>query len=697
MTAVPHALLSEISSDDARLDALEATDAATDTRLDTLEDRTLRVTAKQYGAYGLGLVDERTQLQAGLNAAQGGIFEVGAGVYLYTGQLTVPTTTTVVVHKSAIFKPAGLTTGGAVHFGSSPYTPPGGLPLAANATEGALTVTMAAADVGTFAAGDPVAISDATPTGPGAGQVTQEVNYVQAASSTTLTLRYPLNFSYATAQTALVAKFPSGRAVDSHWYGGKFDMAAVSDAGTSNPDHSTFNLWACEHSSVNGVTVYNHAYKLAQVHKSHDCHVRDSIAYSPTAATAGRGYNATLSFCRHSSLVGLWGMNVRHTADIYGGSDCVINRCFAFGRTSDPSQAAFFLHGGLSKRCRVTDSIANNVVTAFGAGNGTFAGDFDFQADVTAQGCDDSVVVSQGCSGFNVTAKCIKSTIRAAVISNSDGVIDVDADGILTNPSNYSAVMVDGTSNVTGRVKVRNALYRALSIAGSGTTDLLLDIDQPDGADTAMRATALTSTSVVRLRGSVTIRDTSAADSAVWATVPAGAVLDADLALSGSGLRAVLLDGASTDQTVRGSIRGTFSDQIRLSGGELIVDDMRFAASGSCVNAATGAVKVTIGPGVSYGDGHRRRQRPERQSGDRPGAVGLVGLHARVADQPEAHDPPERTDPQRRGQPQHHGRARRREIQDHPHRRQHGRPVDAGRRRGSAEEPRAEPVGRGRL
>lgn len=426
--------------------------------------------------------------------------------------LTVRPDTTIFAY-GAHFAPVG--SGNGVQFGDSPFTPTSTKPLTANAVEGANTVTVSVGNAAGFSAGDHVWIKDLTLLG---GILYQnEPNIVLSVDTGTgiITLLYPLENSYAMADTADIAKAVSTSGENIHWYGGEWDMGA---AVTQNAFLPMFT----RHCSINHVSCFDHVFKLCEARGCIDFHIKDSYGHDPQSFGAGQGYVATIQFSRESSIENCWGSNVRHVADIAGGWDCWIENCAAVGRTGG-SQAAFFLHGLESKRCKIKNCFAVDVATGAAAGNGTFGADFDFEIDVSTYSCDDGVLISQACTGWKLVTQAFDSVVRGVAIDNSTGELDVYVDGITTNPSNYGAVNLAGTANVTGRIKVRNALYRAINSTSTGTVSIDVDVDHPATAtNSPVVFSTMQATSKVFVRGLVKVNN--AAHTGVGTTGTAGEI-----------------------------------------------------------------------------------------------------------------------------------------------------------------------------
>jgi hypothetical protein len=446
--------------------------------------------------------------------------------------LLVRPNTTVICHKDVQFVVTGTGYGAVQFWTPSARTPAGAVLLGVNGVEGAETITVAYASATGFAAADMVQIRDSTVLGgetnhvesniiesvtrlsgstatttsgspnltlvspttgwvngmlvegagipantsivSGAGTATMVMSQNAGASAagvaitgTILNLKYPLNFPYQISPGAAITKVTAAENV--HWHGGRFDMTGVPSGG-GGADRQTFYIEWGLNCSVEDVTGYNFGNKVVDMYGCINSHQRRLVGYSPTAVGPGEGYVARLSYSRDCSIKQVWGRSVRHTADIAGGSDCLIDTVFATGGIVS-NQVAAFLHGLESKRCRVINVFASNVETAFAAGNGTFGADYDFTADgISGYRTDIGVFISYGCTGFSVKAKLKQTTIRACGVDNcANGYVEIDTDGIVTNPSNYGAITLAGTnSDITVKPKIRNPLYKGMTITHPG-------------------------------------------------------------------------------------------------------------------------------------------------------------------------------------------------------------------------------------
>lgn len=497
-----------------------------------------------------------------------------------------------------LWRPEGLADH-AWKFGDAPFTPAAPRPLTVDAVEGATVVRVSVADAAAFTAGAMVRVDDQRLLG---GQkLYHEPNYVEAVNGATgdLTLRYPLINSHAVADTAAIAPIAPTRGKWIEVNGGAWDMDGVADGGGVGPDRGVFAMYATEHCYVRNVDVFNHVYKLGQQQDCIDSHFVSCRASKPKADGAGQGYCLTLNG-RHNTASYCYGFNVRHTVDIAGGADNEASYCFASGRTpSGGAQTAFLLHGTVTKRCKFDHCYASNTKFGFGAGNSTFGVDEDFEwTSCVADGCEEGFFVSQACSGWKITGAAYNCTSRGLSTDDlCDGELDLLLDGCGTAGSGLGSAHLDD-STIRGKLKIRNAKDRALSLTTFVDVDLLLDIDHPAGAPVGAVVASPTAASSIRLRGGVKVNNV--AHDAVSIAAPAGAVVRVDCELNGNGLRGVRLTGTATDQVVKGLVRGAFTDQVRAEAGELVVDDIQFAPTGNCVSCVTAVAKVTLGPGVRW-------------------------------------------------------------------------------------------------
>lgn len=478
------------------------------------------------------------------------------------------------------------------------------LDLTADAAIGDLAVSVSSDDAATLAAGDHIRVSDAT-TNTGA-IYHDERNIVDSVSGTTVNLKYPLNFAYTTAESAKVRKVTP--AEDFHWRGGTFDLADTT--GEVDAIQGTL-AYGC---TVEDVLVKHHTGKAVQFWQSLECHVDRVRGENPISVTAGLGYVVDFVYCRFCSNGTAYGESVRHIVNITGGSDVHGGDVLGGGRTTD-DQAAAFLHGLGSRRCSFGTITVNNMQTAFAAGNGTFAnvGDFDFHVEkVIATECDDTVLITNGCTGWDVTVKATRAVIRAAAITDSDGILRVDCDTITTNPSNYGAVSISGTSNVDGWVKARNTIYHAVQWTGSGIVNLDVDIDMGSVAATGVACTP--TAGEVNVSGRIALNNsTSAIGVELGGTATAANVackivgscergvyahgtytaIEIDSYIPGaSGAECVRLDNQGSSVHIKGGLLG-FSTGLRTTGTTTSVrisSSVKFTGSTKILNSAAAAI-----------------------------------------------------------------------------------------------------------
>lgn len=463
------------------------------------------------GWAGLGSADDSIAIQRALNAAAGGKLIFPKGTYYYSTTLIVPINTEVDL--------TGVTlryqgTGHAI----TGYTPTADrvaattYALTVNTTESAQTVTVSTGDAANLSAGQMVQIRDNTAV---AGEgVHREMSIIKSVDNGTgiITLEYPLNFAYLTANSAYIA--PVVPAENITIYGGKVDMTGVA----SNPggaDRDAFYFYWGKNIKVSNFEVLNFPNKALDFYGCLDCSAEFGTVSKPSAVGAGEGYSVRETYSRDCTFSDITAFNCRHSADITGGSDCSFTRIRGIGRTSS-ANTGVFAHGCRSKRMTVTDCSTLNATQGFAFGNGTFDWDAGFiLSGFQALGCDIGVFAGYGSTGFNISDGLIKnSVIRGLVMQgalNGD-ISSVTVDGVTTNPSNYGAVDIasssDGLRFKSIYIRSLAAGYNALRIHGSGNfvfDDLSID---HQGSSFGVNVTSFTGT-VTFNRGEVINRTTN--------------------------------------------------------------------------------------------------------------------------------------------------------------------------------------------
>jgi hypothetical protein len=481
------------------------------------------------------------------------------GVYRITAQLTIPSGARVDA-REATFIPSGFNSHVFVGDSPTPRTPTTTYQLTADTVVGAYTVTVSSGDSANFAAGDRVTLRDAT-YALGGENCRRETNVVKSVNTGTgvITLERPIGHVYAAANDSWIAEITP--VTDVHWQGGTFDMSGI--AGGIAADCDAVYLDWPENCIVEGITVHDHPDKSVDFHGGIDSVIRDCNAHSPSRDGAGEGYNMRVHYSRDCRIEGGWSRNVRHHADISGGQGCWVRRGKSSGRTST-DQCGAFLHGLEERWCGIEGFQADNMGVGAGAGNGSFGASYDCTVDAHLTGCDTGFFIAQGCSGMKIRGRADESVIRGLAIDNSACDIDVIVDGITTNPSNYGAVNIAGTSDVTGRVRVRNAIYRSINVTSSGTVALDVDVDHPAAAtNIPVVGSSLAATSRLTLRGRVVANNAGSA--AIAATGNAAAIVT----------------------LVRGlEILGTYSARFANTAGAVLIGGARRETEGTAAPAA---------------------------------------------------------------------------------------------------------------
>jgi hypothetical protein len=461
-----------------------------------------------------GVADDFDAMQAFLDAEGASTRVFGEGVYRYTGQLVIPSGRHVVLAKGAVFKPE-FEGHSIIGDSPTPRTPTTTYALTVAATVGAFTVT-SPTGAAVLTAGQRVTLRDPSYT-LGGENVRRETNIVKSVNtgSGVITLERPIGHAYTTS--AWIAPITTAHDVTISGRG-EFDMSGVTGGIAADCDAVYFD-WP-ENVVVAGITGYNHPDKIVDFHGGIDSRIEDCNAYAPARDGAGEGYNMRVHYSRNCEIIGGWSRNVRHHADISGGQSCHIRGGHSSGRTTT-NQCGAFLHGLESRWCTITGFKGDNIEVGAGAGNGSFGADYDFAIDADSVGCDYGWFISTGCTNGKVRGRADNSVIRGLAVDNSTVDIDVYVDGIQTNPSNYGAVNISGTANVTGRCVIRNALYRSLQSTSSGEVDLDVDIDHPSTA-TSIPVVSSTMTGTTRFAIGGRVKANNAALAAVAATGGAG-------------------------------------------------------------------------------------------------------------------------------------------------------------------------------
>lgn len=441
--------------------------------------------------------------------------------------------------------------------------------------------------------------------GAGTATMVMSQNATNTTAGVTITgsgiwLKYPVNYAYLTSLSAAISIVSP--ADNTHWKCGKFDLTGVV-SNVGGADRDVFYIEWGSNCSIEDITAVNYPNKVINFYACVNCHQRRIVAYLPSAVGPGEGYGCRLEYSRDCSIRQVWGRSIRHTADLSGGSDCLVDGVFSTGGVV-ASQIAAFIHGLESKRHRVINVFASNVETAFGAGNGTFGGDFDFVAEgIVSHRCDTSVAIINGCSGWTVRAQTKNSTIRAGTVDNStNGYFEVTCDGIVTNPSGYGAVTVSGTSgDIVIKPRIRNPIFKGVAITATATagkiTILDADIDMGTVNANGIDATSLVATSKVLVSGG-TIKMNNVNPSAISLTGPAGSELAVERGtqITGTMLRGIVMLGGSTDQIVKGTkFRGTISEQVRVEAGTVHIGGGADFTTGTAIRMATAATALFIG------------------------------------------------------------------------------------------------------
>lgn len=449
-------------------------------------------------APGAGLMDETALLQADLDAAAGQFLVIPKGTYLTTSDgLVVPEGTTVLCHHEAVLKPQGNGTGVMLGADSTALdrTPSTSYALTADTVVGAFTITVSTANAALLNAGQRVQLRDPVYA---LGGVTcrREVNVVESANagSGVVTLRDPIGHVYLAANGSTICPITTTKGI--RWLGGQVDMSGV-PGGISNDCDAIYGNWL-EDCLVADVTVFNHPSKGVAFYAGLNSRIHHCNAYSPALSGPGQGYNVQLEYCRDSIIEGGWSQNVRHHADIVGGQANKIIGGLSAGRpvgTGDGAQTGAFLHGLESRWCEIRGFVGDNLVGAYGAGNGTFGGDFDF--DVV------------DCAGLNCgrTANFLQSSAgrvyggRALMSNASDSAIAIANSATMTVEAvSFEGTMLRGVwSSSTGDVTVRGCKYPGTigeaNRADNGTLAVLGCTFPSSGVTTAAR----TATSATRL------------------------------------------------------------------------------------------------------------------------------------------------------------------------------------------------------
>lgn len=453
--------------------------------------------AKSSGAKGDGVTPDSTALQTAINnAPTDSIFQFPSGRYRLTSKLTLKPGMNVDA-RQATFVCEALDNAITAYSPTADRTPATTYPLTINTVESEKTVTVSTGSAALLAAGQMVMIRDTTTVG--SEQVHREMNIIKSVNLGTgvVTLVYRLNFAYTTANSAWIGPVvPASRV---KWRGGEFDMAAVPSNPGSADRNAIYICWGL-HCEVSDVTVRNHPNKGIDLYGSIDCRIKNPVTEDASAMGPGEGYGPRLTYCRNSVISNAWSRNVRHGADVTGGSDCQLK-----GITTNDSITGPFLHGCRSKRITLTDINSVNCEQGFIAGNGTFDWDKDFTlSGYNFFGCDTGIFLMNGCSGFSVDAGIIKNSLVRAIVCQavSNGKIsNADCDGVLTNPSNYGVIDISSGSDDLRFENVKAtcpaAGYNAIRVTGAGRFRFKgVEIDHT-GSNAAWNFTSFTGTAEI--------------------------------------------------------------------------------------------------------------------------------------------------------------------------------------------------------
>ena len=321
---------------------LEATDAVIDARTGSgkrpVGRDELMVNVRDHGATGDGVADDTAAIQAAVSAAATFGLEafVPAGHYRVTTSIDLPDRAMVRLDPAATIDVTALpsltpafTASGTVAAAQS---------LTADAARGTKTLTLASTTG--LAAGDWVKISSTRPWG-STSQPQGEIQRVESVTTTTLTVSEPLADTYATADSAAVAKMTM-----------REDVTITGGRIHGNPGDAAHLSIGIHLDMVRGASVTG--MKMQYVHyvgvfitdsvgvTVHDCHFNDSLG-------EGLGYAIAASWAAQDvSITACHSTRVRHLVSLGGGSaragiarrvtvtGCTASQCFDSGLDCHP-------------------------------------------------------------------------------------------------------------------------------------------------------------------------------------------------------------------------------------------------------------------------------------------------------------------------------------------------------------------------
>jgi hypothetical protein len=373
--------------------------------------------ARWWGADGDD-AEYATEIQNAIDVAEttGGIVKITYGVqglYDINTQILVPSNIIIDIDPNVLISSSmeAFTGVGEGVFNMKGATSGSTLALTANADEFDTSVELSVGDAATLAVGDMVWIND--PTTVDAGVYYQnEPNIVQAISGTTVTMKYPLNFDYTTANASIVQKLAPVE--NSEVRGGTINL---SGATTGQVDAVTGEYaYNCKVSNVKGT---GHRGMVAELWYSLHCTLENIKGNDAADKTPGHGYVSRYQHSRHSAIIGGYGITVRHAADFTGGSDLTCTGMYATNNSSDNGAdlvPAIAVHGLREKRIKIYGNTIENSDRGIGYGNPTFDASYDVIIENnTISLCGIGIYALENCLRSQILDNNIRESTEAAI------------------------------------------------------------------------------------------------------------------------------------------------------------------------------------------------------------------------------------------------------------------------------------------